>query len=48
MNEFQQMINRADSICILGHTNPDGDCLGSTLGTKHYILNQYPDKKVNV
>ena len=48
MNEFQQMINKADSICILGHTNPDGDCLGSTLGTKHYILNQYPEKKVNV
>lgn len=48
MNEFQQMIRQADSICILGHTNPDGDCLGSTLGTKHYIENQYPEKKVDV
>ncbi len=48
MNEFEKLIEAADSICILGHTNPDGDCLGSTLGTRNYIKNRYPDKKVNV
>lgn len=48
MNEFQQLIEAAGSICIIGHTNPDGDCLGSTLGTRNYIKNRYPDKKVNV
>ncbi len=48
MTEFDQMIEKADSICILGHINPDGDCLGSTLGTRQYIVNRYPEKKVNV
>ncbi len=48
MNEFEKLIEAAESICILGHTNPDGDCLGSTLGTKLYIQERYPDKKVNV
>ncbi len=45
---FNRLIQEADSICIVGHTNPDGDCLGSTLGTKAYIGKRWPDKKVNV
>ena len=48
MIDFNVMIEQAASIAILGHTNPDGDCLGSTLGLKAYILNRYPEKKVNV
>ena len=28
----------AKTIAITGHVNPDGDCLGSTLGTYNYIL----------
>lgn len=31
------MIREAESICILGHVSPDGDCAGSTLGTLSYI-----------
>ena len=46
--DFNRLIREADSICILGHTNPDGDCLGSTLGTRQYIRNRFPDKKVTV
>lgn len=36
---FNQMIRSAQSICILGHISPDGDCAGSTLGTWNYIRN---------
>lgn len=46
--EFNEMLRRAGSICILGHTNPDGDCLGSTLGVWNYIRNRYPEKKAKV
>ncbi len=41
---FDKLIREAESICILGHINPDGDCLGSTLGTRQYIMNRYPGK----
>lgn len=36
---FHQMIREAESICILGHIGPDGDCAGSTLGVESYIRN---------
>lgn len=46
--KFNVLIEEADTIAILGHVNPDGDCLGSALGCKNYIKNRYPGKKVNV
>ena len=33
-------------IIIHRHTNPDGDALGSQIGLKHLILENYPDKQV--
>ena len=36
---FNRMIREAESICILGHIGPDGDCAGSTLGVWNYIGN---------
>ena len=33
---------------ITGHINPDGDCIGSTLGMYNYITSNYPDKRVQV
>jgi len=45
---FASNIRDAETICILGHTSPDGDCVGSTLGIRNYILNMYPEKKVCV
>lgn len=45
MNNFNKEIENAKSICILGHINPDGDCLGSTLGIYNYIKNKYADEK---
>lgn len=48
MTKFEELVLQADNICILGHVNPDGDCLGSTLGTCQYIRNRYPEKTVVV
>lgn len=36
---FHQEIRKAGSVCILGHISPDGDCMGSVLGTYNYIKN---------
>lgn len=48
MNIFLQRIEKAKSIAILGHINPDGDCIGSALSVYHYILHRYTDKEVVV
>lgn len=48
MNDLIREIENADSIAITGHINPDGDCIGSTLGMYNYITNNYPGKKVQV
>lgn len=39
------LINRKN-ICILGHINPDGDCICSTLSIYNYIKNKYFDEKI--
>ncbi|MCQ2610040.1 MAG: DHH family phosphoesterase, partial [Lachnospiraceae bacterium] len=45
MNILNEKIEKADSIVILGHMNPDGDCLGSTLSIYNYIRYKYSGKK---
>ncbi len=47
-NQFLDEIERADTVAIVGHIRPDGDCVGSTLGLYQYIRANYPDKKVQV
>lgn len=46
--QFSKKIKKAKTIAISGHTNPDGDCIGACLGLCTYILDQYPNKKVDV
>ena len=48
MNKLIEKIEEVDSIALFGHTNPDGDCIGSCLGLFNYIRDNYPDKKVTV
>lgn len=48
MNEFISSIEAADSIAITGHIHPDGDCIGSCLGLRQYILDNFPGKTVAV
>ena len=35
-----------DTVVIHRHKNPDGDALGSQIGLKHILLENWPDKKV--
>ena len=46
MSILDERIDKAKTICILGHQNPDGDCIGSTLAIYNYIINKYGDSKV--
>ena len=46
MNIFLEKIDKAKTICILGHQNPDGDCIGSTLAIYNFIKNRYDDEKI--
>lgn len=48
MNDFIREIEKADDIVILGHTRPDGDCVGSCLGVYNYVLDNYPGKNVDI
>ncbi|CAM1366100.1 DHH family phosphoesterase [Tenacibaculum xiamenense] len=53
-NELKEFLSKPQQIVIIGHKNPDGDAVGSTLGLKHYLdkkghkaqvlmPNEYPD-----
>lgn len=46
---FEQVlksIKDSRTIIIHRHSNPDGDALGSQIGLKHIILENFPDKRV--
>ena len=42
------LINEADTIAVSGHTNPDGDALGSVLGLGLALRRHYPLKRVTL
>ncbi len=44
--EIQALIEQYDSIVIFRHRSPDLDAVGSQMGLKHAILQNYPYKKV--
>ena len=46
--QLAQMIDAADSIAIIGHIHPDGDCMGSNLAMYNYIIDNYKGKTVDV
>lgn len=48
MKAFAEQISQAQTIAITGHIHPDGDCIGSCLGLRQYILDNFEDKKVDV
>jgi phosphoesterase RecJ-like protein len=41
-----QEIKKHETIIIHRHKNPDGDALGSQIGMKHLILENFPEKRV--
>ena len=46
MDAIKQLITEHDSIIIIAHIRPDGDCIGSTQGLAQTIRHQFPTKKV--
>lgn len=48
MSRLMEMVQDAGTIAILGHIRPDGDCVGSCLAICNYLLEQYPEKTVQV
>lgn len=53
MNDYEKIenivfsaIEKANSIVIFGHRNPDGDCVGSVMGMKEAIKCLFPKKEV--
>ncbi len=48
MTKLETMIDQAGSIVILGHVNPDGDCVGSCLAVYNYIKEWDSFKTVTV
>ena len=41
-----ELIRQFDRIIIHRHNNPDGDALGSQIGLKHILLENFPEKQV--
>lgn len=48
MKQFNEQILKATKIAITGHIHPDGDCIGSCLALKQYILDNYSGKTVDI
>lgn len=48
VNLFFRKIKEAKNIAVSGHINPDGDCIAACLGLVTYILDTYPEKKVDI
>ena len=45
---LQNKIGASKTIAVLGHINPDGDCVGSTLALYNYLKDNMPEKEVTV
>lgn len=45
---FETVLAGIKHICIAGHVKPDGDCIGSCLGLKNYLADNFPDIKADV
>ncbi len=48
IKEILDLIRKYDTIIIHRHKKPDGDALGSQIGLKHIILDNFPGKTVYV
>ncbi len=48
MNILDESLADKKTVVILGHVNPDGDCIGSCLGLRNYLKKNRPDLDVDV
>ena len=45
---LDEFLENTNTLAIFGHVRPDGDCVGSTLALYNYILDNFPNIKVQV
>ena len=48
MGILDEMLEGKKTIVILGHVNPDGDCIGSCLGLYNYLKENYEGLEISV
>ncbi len=48
MSTLTETIEQAEKIVILGHVNPDADCVGACMAMYNYIKDVYPEKEAQV
>ena len=48
MDILKEILKDKKTAVILGHVNPDGDCIGSCLGMYNYLSENYSDLEVSV
>lgn len=45
-NQIIEEIEKHDSIIIVRHVRPDGDCIGSSFGLRDILIASFPNKKI--
>ena len=48
MGILTDVLKDKKTVAILGHVNPDGDCIGSCLAMYNYLTENYGELKVSV
>ncbi len=48
MTRLESLVSQAARVAIIGHVNPDGDCVGSCLAAWNYFTMQHPEKEITV
>ena len=48
MKRIEDFLEGVKTAAIAGHVNPDGDCVGSCLGVKNYLADNFPDIQADV
>ena len=46
MENLKSQLEGVGTVAIAGHVRPDGDCVGSCMGLRQYIIENYPDKNI--
>lgn len=48
INKIEDVLDGVKRIAIVGHQNPDGDCIGSSMGLGLYLQQRYPQIRTEV
>lgn len=48
LKNLESVLEGVTTVAIAGHVRPDGDCIGSCMGTYLYLTQNYPKLKVDV